>query len=258
MIRVFKHYVPLCGAAARRDRLRPADARGRGAAGRSGCGSSPASSIRTRPAAQHARLRRSRMQTAMVAVGVYGVEALQSVRFAVARLLVAVRARHPAPLPASSSCSRRSASGARACSTRRGSRWSRWPRSALLLRDTLGGERFKRRVLVLGAGPRAARIEALAGPQRRQLRGRRLRRHERRRPRGRRARSTATTSPACPIICSGSAPARSCWRSRSGATRCRSTTCCGSRRPASPSTISPPSSSARPGGSISTASIPPG
>jgi sugar transferase (PEP-CTERM system associated) len=31
-----------------------------------------------------------------------------------------------------------------------------------LLRDVLGGERFKRRVMVLGAGERAARIEALA------------------------------------------------------------------------------------------------
>ena len=34
--------------------------------------------------------------------------------------------------------------------------------------------------------------------------------------------STAPTSPACPTICCGSAPARSCWRSRNGATRCRS------------------------------------
>ena len=64
------------------------------------------------------------LQAAMVAVGVYGVEALQSVRFAVARLLVAVALGIIAALASSSSSSRRSASGARACSTRSGSRSS--------------------------------------------------------------------------------------------------------------------------------------
>jgi sugar transferase (PEP-CTERM system associated) len=101
------------------------------------------------------------LQTAMVAVGVYGIEAIRSVRFATARLLVAV------------------ALGILLLSVL----FFLFPpvsfwRSSLLyatgfallamiavrtaLRDTLGGERFKRRVMVLGTGSRAKRIEALA------------------------------------------------------------------------------------------------
>ncbi len=101
------------------------------------------------------------MQAAMVAVGVYGVHALQSVRIAVARLLVAV------------------AFGILLLSLL----FFLFPpvsfwRSSLLyatilaffalalaravLRDLLGGERFRRRVMVLGAGPRALRIDALS------------------------------------------------------------------------------------------------
>ena len=101
------------------------------------------------------------MQGAMVAVGVYSVQSLQSVRIAVARLLVAVLFGilllsllfflFP-PV-------------------------SFWRSSLLyatliaiftlalaraLLRDLLGGERFRRRVMVLGSGPRAARIEGLS------------------------------------------------------------------------------------------------
>jgi sugar transferase (PEP-CTERM system associated) len=100
-------------------------------------------------------------QGAMVAVGVYAVQALQSVRFAVARLLVAVALSILLLsllffiLPTVTF----------------------WRSSLLyatflalgfmifvrvLLRDVLGGPHFRRRVLVLGAGPRAARVEALA------------------------------------------------------------------------------------------------
>jgi sugar transferase (PEP-CTERM system associated) len=101
------------------------------------------------------------LQAAMVAVGVYSVAALQSVRFAIARLLVAV------------------ALGIIALSLiffvfppvsfwRSSLFYAMWiglfglGLARVLLRDLLGGERLKRRVLVLGAGARAARIEALA------------------------------------------------------------------------------------------------
>jgi len=101
-------------------------------------------------------------QTAMIAVGVYGAQALQSVRFATARLVVAMAlgvmfltllffvfppvAFWRSSLLYTTWFAMFGMVGARA-----------------LLRTTLTGERFKRRVLVLGAGARAARIEALAG-----------------------------------------------------------------------------------------------
>ena len=101
------------------------------------------------------------MQTAMLAVGVYGVQALQSVRFAIARLLVAF------------------AFGIILLSLvfflfppvsfwRSSLLYATWLALAgvalvrIALRDVLGGERFKRRIMVLGAGPRATRIEALS------------------------------------------------------------------------------------------------
>ena len=101
------------------------------------------------------------MQGAMVAVGVYGVEALQSVRIAVARLLVAILFGilllsllfflfPPVSFWRSSLF------------------YATWlalfglAAARALLRDVLGGARFRRRVLVLGAGPRAVRVEALA------------------------------------------------------------------------------------------------
>ncbi len=101
------------------------------------------------------------MQIAMVAVGVYGNEALRSLRFAIARLVVAAMLAllflalvffivPPVSFWRSSLL------------------YAMW--LALVgmigvrfaLSDVLGGERFKRRLLVLGAGARAARIEALA------------------------------------------------------------------------------------------------
>jgi sugar transferase (PEP-CTERM system associated) len=102
------------------------------------------------------------LQTAMLAVGVYGVQALRSVRFAIARLIVAL------------------ALGILLLSVvffivppvafwRSSLLYATWialfamVAVRIALRDLLGGERFKRRVMVLGAGPRAARIAALAG-----------------------------------------------------------------------------------------------
>jgi sugar transferase (PEP-CTERM system associated) len=101
------------------------------------------------------------LQTAMVAVGVYGVPALRSVRFAIARLLVAVALGilllslvffivPPVSFWRSSLLY---------------ATWFALIGMALVrvaLRDLLSGERFKRRVMVLGAGARAGRIEALA------------------------------------------------------------------------------------------------
>jgi len=101
------------------------------------------------------------LQTAMIAVGVYGVEALQSLRFAVARLLVALGLGiillslvffvfPPVSFWRSSLL------------------YATWIGLAgmagvrIALRGTLASERFKRRLLVLGAGERAKRIEALA------------------------------------------------------------------------------------------------
>ena len=101
------------------------------------------------------------LQAAMVAVGLYGIRAIRSVRFAIARLLVAIVLGvlglslifFVAP-PVSfwrSSLLYATWFGALAIIIVR-----------ILLRDVLSGARFKRRVLVLGAGARAARIEALA------------------------------------------------------------------------------------------------
>jgi len=101
------------------------------------------------------------LQGAMVAVGVYGVQALQSVRLAVARLLVATALGilflsllffvFPPVSFWRSSLLYATLLAFLGLSLAR-----------MLLRDLLGGERFRRRLLVLGAGPRAARIEALA------------------------------------------------------------------------------------------------
>ncbi|MFM2099706.1 MAG: hypothetical protein RLZZ366_1245 [Pseudomonadota bacterium] len=101
------------------------------------------------------------LQTAMIAVGVYGIDALLSLRFAAARLLVAISL------------------GVMFLSVL----FFAWPGMTLwrsnslyamglaflflitvrgLFGTLLGSEGFKRRVLVMGAGPRAARIRKLA------------------------------------------------------------------------------------------------
>ncbi|EQB04395.1 sugar transferase [Sphingobium baderi LL03] len=100
------------------------------------------------------------IQTAMIAVGVYGTEALQSIRFAFARLLVAVSL------------------GVIFLSVMHfvGPDMTLWRSNSLyamglamgllilvrlLLGSMLGGEAFKRRLIVLGAGSRANRIREL-------------------------------------------------------------------------------------------------
>ncbi|NIJ16173.1 TIGR03013 family XrtA/PEP-CTERM system glycosyltransferase [Sphingobium vermicomposti] len=100
------------------------------------------------------------IQTGMIAVGVYGTEALQSIRFALARLLVAISlgviflsvmhfALPDLTLWRSNSLYAMSLSIALLLAVR------------LLLGSMLGGEAFKRRLVVLGAGDRANRIREL-------------------------------------------------------------------------------------------------
>jgi sugar transferase (PEP-CTERM system associated) len=100
------------------------------------------------------------LQAAMVAVGVYGVHAIQSTRFAIARLLVAVALGiillslifFLVPPVSFWRSSLLYATGLALIAL---------SLARILLQEWLGGERFKRRILVLGAGERAARIEAL-------------------------------------------------------------------------------------------------
>jgi sugar transferase (PEP-CTERM system associated) len=101
------------------------------------------------------------LQLAMVAVGVYGIDSLLSLRFASARLLVAISlgvilisiinfALPESTLWRSNSLYAMVLGFAALFSAR------------ALLGKVLGSEGFRRRVLVLGAGPRAARIRKLA------------------------------------------------------------------------------------------------
>ncbi|WP_340265106.1 TIGR03013 family XrtA/PEP-CTERM system glycosyltransferase [Sphingobium mellinum] len=100
------------------------------------------------------------IQTAMIAVGVYGTEALQSIRFAFARLLVATSlgviflsvmhfALPDLTLWRSNSLYAMGLAILLLLAVR------------LLLGSMLGGEAFKRRLVVLGAGNRANRIKEL-------------------------------------------------------------------------------------------------
>ena len=101
------------------------------------------------------------LQLAMVGVGVYGVDSLQSMRVATARLVVAISLgvlllafvffMLPAVTFWRSNLFYAMLFAMIGLFTAR-----------LLIGRALGGEAFKRRVLVLGAGPRAARIEQLA------------------------------------------------------------------------------------------------
>jgi len=101
------------------------------------------------------------LQITMVAVGVYGSEALQSLRFAAARLSVGV-AIGVIVLSAifflvpSLSLWRSNLLYAMGLSI------LLLMMMRILLGKTLGGQAFKRRVVVLGAGPRAARVKALS------------------------------------------------------------------------------------------------
>ena len=101
------------------------------------------------------------LQLAMVGVGVYGVEALQSMRFAVARLVVSISLGVlllsliffliPALTFWRSNLLYAMVFSASGLTLVR-----------ILLGHTLDGQAFKRRVLILGAGPRAARVQQLA------------------------------------------------------------------------------------------------
>jgi sugar transferase (PEP-CTERM system associated) len=101
------------------------------------------------------------LELAMVAVGVYGPDALQSLKYAAARLLVAISLGTIFLsvafflIPAitfwrSNLLYAMAFSGIMLVSLR------------VLLGKTLGSQIFKRRIVVLGAGPRAARLKALA------------------------------------------------------------------------------------------------
>ena len=101
------------------------------------------------------------LQLAMVAVGVYGIDSLLSLRFSAARLLVAISLGvillslvnfifPESTLWRSNSLYAMGLSFASLFLAR------------AILGNMLGSEGFKRRVLVLGAGPRAARIRKLA------------------------------------------------------------------------------------------------
>ena len=100
------------------------------------------------------------LQLAMVAVGVYGIDSLLSLRFATARLLVAISlgvillALINFVLPDATLWRSNSLYAM-------GISFSALFLSRAVLGNMLGSEGFKRRVLVLGAGPRAARIRKL-------------------------------------------------------------------------------------------------
>jgi sugar transferase (PEP-CTERM system associated) len=106
----------------------------------------------------------SAVEVAMIAVGVYGIDALHSVRFATVRMIVAVALGmifvsvlsflFPGMTLWRSNALYAALIAPTAMTLAR-----------LLLGSMLGSEAFKRRVLVLGAGPRAARIKALGDKQ---------------------------------------------------------------------------------------------
>jgi sugar transferase (PEP-CTERM system associated) len=104
------------------------------------------------------------LQLAMVGVGAYGVDALRSMRIAAARLMVAVSLGvlllslifFLMPAVGFWRSNLLYAMALALCAVF-GAR--------LVFERTLGGEAFRRRVLVLGAGPRAARLQALASKE---------------------------------------------------------------------------------------------
>lgn len=101
------------------------------------------------------------LQIAMVAVGVYGADALQSLRYATARLIVAISLGVIGLsvlyfLIPQVSFWRSNLLYAMAAAI------LLLVLLRLLLGKTLGSQAFKRRIVVLGAGPRAARLKALS------------------------------------------------------------------------------------------------
>ncbi|HKT16134.1 MAG TPA: TIGR03013 family XrtA/PEP-CTERM system glycosyltransferase [Allosphingosinicella sp.] len=104
------------------------------------------------------------LQLAMIGVGAYGPEALRSLRFAAARLCVAVAL---GILFLSTLFFLVPAIAFWRSNLLYAMIFSLFGLMALrlMLGGTLGSEAFKRRVLILGAGPRAARVESLAARQ---------------------------------------------------------------------------------------------
>nr|WP_246350316.1 TIGR03013 family XrtA/PEP-CTERM system glycosyltransferase [Sphingobium boeckii] len=101
------------------------------------------------------------LEMAMIAVGVYGSDALQSLRFAAARLLVSISLGIILLsalffIVPSFSLWRSNLLYAMGLSA------GMLIALRILLGKTLGGQAFKRRLVVLGAGPRAERVKALA------------------------------------------------------------------------------------------------
>ena len=100
------------------------------------------------------------VETALIAVGVYGLDALHSVRFAAVRLIVGVAVGMifvsvlSFLFPGLTLWRSNALYAALIAPTM-------LTVARLMLGRSLGSEAFKRRVLVLGAGPRAARIKAL-------------------------------------------------------------------------------------------------
>jgi len=160
VIRLFKHYVPhavlLLGIVDLALLFAAAEAAWSLRAWQIGMGETPLGD-RWAPLATFAVA----LQTAMIAVGVYGPESLQSLRFAAARLLVAISLGvifismlfflFPGTTLWRSNSLYAMGIAFVALMTAR-----------LVLGGLLGSAAFKRRLLVLGAGERAARVEALA------------------------------------------------------------------------------------------------
>ncbi len=160
MIRVFKHYVPygvlLLGAVDIVLLVCAADLSWMLRAWQIGMGFTAITS-RLGPLLTFA----AAVEIALVAVGVYGLDALQSVRFAAVRLMVGVALGMILVsvlsflLPGLTLWRSHALYAALIAPTM-------LTLARLALGRLLGSEAFKRRVLVLGAGPRAARIRALA------------------------------------------------------------------------------------------------
>ena len=160
MIRLFKHYVPhavlLLGAIDLALLVLAAEVSWLLRAWQIGMGITPIAT-RLGPIATFT----GAVELAMIAVGVYGIDSLQSVRFACVRLIVAtalgmIVVSVLAFLFPGLTLWRSNALYAALIAP------TLLTLARILLGSTLGSEAFKRRVMVLGAGARAARIKALS------------------------------------------------------------------------------------------------
>jgi hypothetical protein len=156
---------------------------------------------------------------AMIAVGVYGPNALRSLRFAGARLLVAISLGIIA-LAVVDFLIRATCSGVRRC-LRDGPCDHCAGADRLLLNSFLGSSAFRRRVMVLGAGPRAQRLREAGRKARKRLCHRRLYRMSESQPRGRGSDPALGDPRSGRFVENLGVSAKWCLRWRSGATRCR-------------------------------------